>query len=604
MANPILMLLEGNGSLAGRDRAGSFTATGSGALRYAPAPGARINYAVNSSFENASLLSVLPRSGATVTRSSEQAYSGSNSLKIVSVGGSTDSGANGIGQIVSGAFGVGQTYTFSVYIYSDVETSIRLVIEEKTATPSYLTGTSSPVFNHTGGGWQRFSVTRTLTNAAVNCLHGVVAVNDTTSRTIYVDAAMIEAGSSATTYLDGASAGAVWLDPVTGALGTPHGSPSVSRAAFWIEEATTNTVRDPSFEAATITTNWTAAGSATISKVTTHAYVGSNGGKVSCTASTSDGIDQLATSGAAASNGQPWTVSGRIRAFAAADVGKTVKPAIIERTSADAVVATNLGSAITLTDAWQAFSYTVTLAGGGTVAKVTCGFRAGAATAVDFVLDAVQLEQKAYATSYCDGTLGTGYSWSGTAHASTSSRTAATDSAATTNRINISAGSAVFRYQRSVDTSGEEIYGEVGTKGASTDHIRWGVDSSDRAFVEWSSNNAAYQRVTRTGSLSIGTKYVWYVDWSGTTANIALGTESLTSGTRAAISGSWGAGNIVLEAVTGGDYIGPVVIYDRPLTAAERAKVSAAIDSNGAASLWTVLGSNAYRNFQLRPISQ
>jgi hypothetical protein len=37
--------------------------------------------------------------------------------------------------------------------------------------------------------------------------------------------------------------------------------------------------------------------------------------------------------------------------------------------------------------------------------------------------DAVQVEQKPYATPYCDGSLGTGHSWIGTAHASTSSRT-------------------------------------------------------------------------------------------------------------------------------------------------------------------------------------
>lgn len=38
-------------------------------------------------------------------------------------------------------------------------------------------------------------------------------------------------------------------------------------------------------------------------------------------------------------------------------------------------------------------------------------------------VDGVQLEEKAYATTYADGTLGTGYAWSGTAHESTSERT-------------------------------------------------------------------------------------------------------------------------------------------------------------------------------------
>lgn len=45
-----------------------------------------------------------------------------------------------------------------------------------------------------------------------------------------------------------------------------------------------------------------------------------------------------------------------------------------------------------------------------------------ACTGGDFWIDAVQLEQKSYATPYCDGSLGTGHTWSGTPHASSSTR--------------------------------------------------------------------------------------------------------------------------------------------------------------------------------------
>jgi len=48
-----------------------------------------------------------------------------------------------------------------------------------------------------------------------------------------------------------------------------------------------------------------------------------------------------------------------------------------------------------------------------------------APTAGKFIyIDAAQCEAKAYPTPYCDGSLGTGHTWSGTAHNSTSSRTA------------------------------------------------------------------------------------------------------------------------------------------------------------------------------------
>jgi len=42
-----------------------------------------------------------------------------------------------------------------------------------------------------------------------------------------------------------------------------------------------------------------------------------------------------------------------------------------------------------------------------------------------FWVDGLQFEQSSYPTPYCDGSLGQGHSWSGTAHASTSSRAAA-----------------------------------------------------------------------------------------------------------------------------------------------------------------------------------
>ena len=43
-----------------------------------------------------------------------------------------------------------------------------------------------------------------------------------------------------------------------------------------------------------------------------------------------------------------------------------------------------------------------------------------------FYIDGAQCEAKAYPTPYCDGSLGTGHAWTGTAHASTSTRTAET----------------------------------------------------------------------------------------------------------------------------------------------------------------------------------
>ena len=46
----------------------------------------------------------------------------------------------------------------------------------------------------------------------------------------------------------------------------------------------------------------------------------------------------------------------------------------------------------------------------------------GSANTFDMHLDALQIEYKPYATPYADGDMGEGYAWTGTAHASTSTR--------------------------------------------------------------------------------------------------------------------------------------------------------------------------------------
>lgn len=74
---------------------------------------------------------------------------------------------------------------------------------------------------------------------------------------------------------------------------------------------------------------------------------------------------------------------------------------------------------------WQRLSATVTLTGGETSMRIrVVDTRASAWNTVAF--DAIQVEEKAYMTPYCDGGLGAGHSFSGATHASTSSRTAAT----------------------------------------------------------------------------------------------------------------------------------------------------------------------------------
>lgn len=562
---PMLAILEGNGSLGGTDQSGAFTATGAGALRYAPASGARWNYAVNSSFENASLFSVTARTGATVTKSSEQAYSGSNSLKIVSAAGSTDSGANGIGQLVSGVFGVGQTYTFSCYVYSAVATSIKLVVEEKTAVPFYLAGTTSSPMSHTGSGWERFSVSRTLANAGVNALHLVVIVNDTTSRTIYVDAAQLELGGSPAAYLDGASTGAVWLDPITGVIGTAHASPSVNRGAFETEEATTNLVTNP--WRATNNSGYSASNGST-ARSTLNAYQGPASGLLTATGANCEEVISIT----AASTSHTAQAIVRNRASATRQCQLVYNGSLIGSPS-------NVPAGATAT---------ITAPFTGTGSAANLGVRwIDSANTETFATLYLGAEAKTYATSPCpavnsSGTIQSGYSWSGTAHASTSTRTASSVSAATSSHLTPSAGALALNYVRLIDTGAEEIILACGAVGAGTDAMRAGIDASDHVFFEWNSNNGGWQRVTDSATIAVNTLTQIALGWSGTTQSLKVGSGSKVSGSRAAVSDSWGSGQLVISAATGGHTTGRLTTWDRELTSDQITTVFAAMSGTGA----------------------
>jgi len=67
-------------------------------------------------------------------------------------------------------------------------------------------------------------------------------------------------------------------------------------------------------------------------------------------------------------------------------------------------------------------------------------------------VDGVQLEQKTYSTSYADGSLGNGYSWSGTANNSSSNRTSASLTYSPTNNIDPDKGTISFWFKPSFST--------------------------------------------------------------------------------------------------------------------------------------------------------
>ena len=85
---------------------------------------------------------------------------------------------------------------------------------------------------------------------------------------------------------------------------------------------------------------------------------------------------------------------------------------------------------------WTRYTFTATYGAGSTDRQ--CGFLS--TDGVEIYFDAVQLEAGSAATPYCDGSLGDGHAWAGTAHASGSSRTEAKLTYAAAGNISAAAG--------------------------------------------------------------------------------------------------------------------------------------------------------------------
>ncbi|MEI7580062.1 MAG: LamG-like jellyroll fold domain-containing protein [bacterium] len=136
-------------------------------------------------------------------------------------------------------------------------------------------------------------------------------------------------------------------------------------------------------------------------------------------------------------------------------------------------------------------------------------------------LDSVQLEQKPVATTYTDGTLGSGYAWSGVAHASASIRENTNLQYAVTDNIQSSAGTVSFWLK--IPWAGND----------SLNHVLFDTDTSSGTLklTKNSSNNLVLTDGTNTASKA--------VSWSANSWQY--------------ITATWGAGdmNVYVNAVAG-----------------------------------------------------
>lgn len=127
-------------------------------------------------------------------------------------------------------------------------------------------------------------------------------------------------------------------------------------------------------------------------------------------------------------------------------------------------------------------------------------------------LDGVQLEQKVYATTYTDGSFGTGYSWSGTANASTSNRTETDLRYDYTNNISGDTGTISFWFKPEldqIDSDGRNLF-EWRTDSGTVDGIKVLMFDDSTNWLRTSIyTDTGVQRSCNTGTTTY-TKNQWY----------------------------------------------------------------------------------------------
>jgi len=206
------------------------------------------------------------------------------------------------------------------------------------------------------------------------------------------------------------------LGTISGAFHREQGR-WVGTRGLVIERTTTNHIANPSFEVDN--SEWAGQLGAAVARVATNPVFGT-----ACGSATWPAVNgTLIYSGPSAAGTflQDDLVSVSVYLKWVSGT-KQAQLGFFEYTAADAWLKTQQ-TAITLTSQWTRYTFTHAC-DEATCDHVRMFIGESDDTATNFLMDAAQLEKWSWPSSYCDGSLGEGYSWAGTAHASTSTRTA------------------------------------------------------------------------------------------------------------------------------------------------------------------------------------
>lgn len=147
--------------------------------------------------------------GATITRTTAQAYVGSASMKVVTTAAVAYEGA---GITLGGTFRAGVAYTLSVYLKGAAGgEALQLILSDS------FSDTASSAVNVTNA-WARYTLTWTP-SADRTTAYAIIRTTGALAETVIVDAVMVTPASAAVAYGDGDQPGWVWN-------GTPQNSTS------------------------------------------------------------------------------------------------------------------------------------------------------------------------------------------------------------------------------------------------------------------------------------------------------------------------------------------------------------------------------------------
>lgn len=239
------------------------------------------------------------------------------------------------------------------------------------------------------------------------------------------------------------------------------------------------------------------------------------------------------------------------------------------------------GPLVTLTADWQLLTVSRTTTNADHTQLGLYLWDAGASGVAGEIVDATaaMMEKKSYVTPYFDGTLGSGYAWSGTANASTSTRAAGYVYTTIAGRAAIEQGSLLMRYRLSGQPTQNsyvfDIGGLSGSGNAKAFYTVWNNGASWRMRDNVSSTITGSTRSTP----NTAGEYTLYFAWDATNITVDFGDGVVQTFARATHDGTWLTDRLnLLSYTTGGQANATsrgILVFDQPLTETERAQYTA-----------------------------